>query len=774
MKRLLILSIVMTIVATLCAAEWSFAGGYMYFDNSQTKWQDECVMLIIGKSSWSGVYEMMPCNDSTYYCALPESGWGDAEYMAVIGGSSLWNKGAWGSDNLKNASHYTATYTNGLKSAAGQGFCFVPQSSSNGCTINLTYLGEGYKGVSFETEDKNNCYHIDEAKGEITFIFSTSSKRFNISKSNIRQVYVYGSITAWEKKDEAYRLNCYSDDGCFFRTFPLSAVERVGNSGQPEFLFHIYDQNGSDYTVKSNPNWEGGIDKRLIFNNNGENMVVALPGDDLDEIYARCQEAKIVHKLSDFDLTSLSEQLRISNFRRVPATRNLYRSYHPFDPSRPQYDTEERRLHYVAKNAEKAGIRTDLALSGDETSGVGRTYSCGGKTYTVTIPTYYQAIINNNNVLYVGTTNGDTPSYNSAIFKSDSKEYAEWMKELVEYVIDDAHPGPFQLHCALGSDRTGSFSAMIAAMCGASWEEIAADYEATSYLRVQEYRHRNCIRYCIHHLCGVDPAEDASFNEAVRAHFVDGGYLTHEQIDKMVAKLNDAQQLTYSVEVPAATPQCYIAASWSDWKPVRMDKVDDTHYTLTVENANASQGYKYLCGADWAYEEYTANNQPLVTNRSYAHHDVVAAWKSQAPTMAMPTYASITIQVYSPEGTPQIWWWSGGDRCRSAEELAYVWSARPVMHHAHKSDCYTMTFHNVDTAIGLHYNITIPGKEVSENFVATTSQCHDDDYRLVVCEDMTALDEPTISTQTKKQLLDGQLIIIHNGITYNVLGGIVK
>ena len=85
-----------------------------------------------------------------------------------------------------------------------------------------------------------------------------------------------------------------------------------------------------------------------------------------------------------------------------------------------------------------------------------------------------------------------------------------------------------------------------------------------------------------------------------------------------------------------------------------------------------------------------------------------------------------------------------------------------------------MTFHNVDTAIGLHYNITIPGKEVSENFVATTSQCHDDDYRLVVCEDMTALDEPTISTQTKKQLLDGQLIIIHNGITYNVLGGIVK
>lgn len=777
MKRLLILFTILLFCGTIWAAEWSFGGGYIYFDNSKTKWQDNSIMLIIGKASWSGVYEMMPYNDTTYYCALPESGWGDAEYMAVIGGSSLWNKGAWGSSNLTNATHYTAPYTAGLKSTAGQGFSFTPQSTNNGCTLTLNYLGEGYQGLSFETIDKNNCYHIDEAKQEITFIFSTSSKRFNISKSNISKVYVYGSITAWNDSDENYRLNGYSADGCFYRTFPLSAVERVGNSGQPEFLFHVYETNGSHYTVKSNPNWEGGIDQRLIFVNSGENMIVAMPGDDLDELYARCQEAKEVHKLADFDLTEMSEQLRISNFRRVPGTRNLYRSYHPYDPSRPQYDTEERRLYYVAKNAEKAGIRTDLALSGDESDRVGQNYSCAGHTYTIAIPSYYLSIIDNNNVLYVGTANGHTPSYNTAIFESDTKKYAEWIKEVVEYIIDDAHPVPFQMHCALGSDRTGSFAAMIAAMCGASWEEIARDYEATSYLKVQEYRHRNCIRYCIRHLSGVDPATDDSFNEAVRAHFVDGGYLTEEQIDKMVAKLNVVDTITYQVFVPSGTPQCYIAASWSDWKPVRMEKVDDTHYALSVDNANASQGYKYLCGADWQYEECDANNQPLAKNRTYSTQDTVVAWNTQATHVEMPTYAAVTISVYSPAGAPQIWWWDGGERTRSAAELAYVWSARPLMMPTDKPDWYAMTFPNVDVAIGLSYNITIPGKEQSINFVANASECRDENYHLLLeCSDVTAMPESILSHDlyTRKQLRDGQLVIIHNGFMYNILGSRVE
>ncbi len=541
----------LTAWAFAAAAEWSFSGGYMYFENTETQWQDNSFMLIIGKgtanggSSYASVYEMSPAPDATttngviskWYTALPSSGWSDAEYMAVITGGSVWRKGTWGKENLSNANHY-AVYTSGLKASAGQGFSFT----ASGNTLSLKYLGEGYKGVSFTDAEKNACYKLDAANQTITFIFSTSGGRFNTSRSAVSRVYVYGSVSAWDQTNEAFRLNGFSDDGCFYRTMPMSVLEYVGNSGQPEFLFNIfkYGENYAEndgYTDRAHSTWSG-VDSRLLFDNNGVNMIVALPGDNLDEIHSRSVQAQQVDKLANFDLTQPSEQARIANWRLVPATTQLYRSYHPFDPSRAEYETEERRLYWVANLATAAGIQCDIALSGDMTGHAGNPYTCGGKTYTVTIPDYYKTLISNNRVLYVGTANGHTPSYSTAIFDSGSARFAEWIQEVVTFILDEAHPAPYQIHCALGSDRTGAFCATVAALCGASWEQIAADYEATSNLKVNEYRHRNCIRYSLKRLCGVDPATDASFNAAVCKHFVDGGWVTEAQIEALKAKLN--------------------------------------------------------------------------------------------------------------------------------------------------------------------------------------------------------------------------------------------
>lgn len=550
MKRIFL--VLFTLLYCLVAdAAWSFSGGYIYFDNSQTQWNDGSIMLIIGKSTYSSVYSMTEDTEVTdrWVCPLPTSGWSDAEYMAIISASKKWDSGYFGPDNLTNATHYSATYTAGLSASAGQGYLLTPQSADNGCKLKLTYLGTGYTGITFADSEKNNCYKIDAAKQQITFIFSTSSKRFNTPYSEISKVYVYGSVSAWDNADQAYLLTGYSGDGCFYRTLPFSAIERPGNSGLPEFLFHVYKKDGSDYTVRSHSSWEGGIDSRLVFINSGENMVVAMPGDDLDEIAARCQEAKTVKPLADWNLADSMEQARISNFRRVPGTQHLYRSYHPFDPSRPEYDTEVERLHYVNYFATRFGIRCDIALSGDETSHAGQTYSCGGKTYTVTIPDYYQSIIQNNNVLYVGTGNGHTPSYNHALYYSDGERFAQWIQEVVEFILHDAHPVPFQIHCALGADRTGAFCATIAALCDATWDEIAEDYSRTSELRVQEYRHPNTIRYCLRHMCGVDPATDSGFNEAVKQHFIQGRWLSSAQIAQLKQKLNASGQ-------PTSIPSC--------------------------------------------------------------------------------------------------------------------------------------------------------------------------------------------------------------------------
>ena len=107
---------------------------------------------------------------------------------------------------------------------------------------------------------------------------------------------------------------------------------------------------------------------------------------------------------------------------------------------------------------------------------------------------------------------------------------------------------PFQIHCALGADRTGAFCATIASLCDANWEDISYDYYRTSELRVEEYRHPNTIRYCLRHMCGVDPATDPTFNEAVKQHFIQGGWLTAAQIAALKAKLNQSDNDPTGIE----------------------------------------------------------------------------------------------------------------------------------------------------------------------------------------------------------------------------------
>ena len=131
-----------------------------------------------------------------------------------------------------------------------------------------------------------------------------------------------------------------------------------------------------------------------------------------------------------------------------------------------------------------------------------------------------------------------TPSFDHAIYYSDGVRFAQWIQETVEFIISDEHPVPFQIHCALGADRTGAFCETIGALCDANWDDLSYDYYRTSELRIEEYRHPNTIRYCLRHMCGVDPATDPNFNEAVKQHFIQGGWLTADQIAALKAKLN--------------------------------------------------------------------------------------------------------------------------------------------------------------------------------------------------------------------------------------------
>lgn len=390
---------------------------------------------------------------------------------------------------------------------------------------------------TFTAEQRKNCQLLSLQDSTMTFILPTDASHFNLSLSNVDSAYVYGPISIWNYHHPDYRLDSLSADGCLYHTFPLSMLRRPGDSGLCEFAFRIYYSDGTNKQLLSNPDAPDGIDPRLIFINNGKIMIALLPGDDIDDVAARCQVAQYIRPLSDYNLSDSADIAHLTNFRPVPATACLYRSYHPYSAARGYLETEAMRMQYLSKLCTQHNIRSDIALSGNREFEDGKSYTCAGQTYTMSIPPYYHAIIENNDVLYVGTENGFLPNYNDAIFRIAEDKFGQWMAEIVHFVNNPNHPAPFLIHCSLGADRTGAFCGVIAALCGASWTQIANDFFQTSLMYIEQYRHQDVVRYELSSLIGSDPAESPDLQQAVAQHFISAGYLTDEEIATFVSRL---------------------------------------------------------------------------------------------------------------------------------------------------------------------------------------------------------------------------------------------
>ena len=97
-------------------------------------------------------------------------------------------------------------------------------------------------------------------------------------------------------------------------------------------------------------------------------------------------------------------------------------------------------------------------------------------------------------------------------------------------------------------------------------------------------------------------------------------------------------KLTYYVEVPEGTNDCYIAGEMNGWTLTQMNKVDDRHYTITIEGATIEHTYKYASGpdSDWKYVEVKTDGGD-VSNRTYNANDFVEKWKAVYDPSA-PTY----------------------------------------------------------------------------------------------------------------------------------------
>lgn len=396
------------------------------------------------------------------------------------------------------------------------------------------------KAVTFPDWAKSNNQLADSVNRTLTLIFPISSAHYAIPLDSIVAVYAWGSVSDYHNAVQACRMTEFSEDSCFYKTFSYDEMARPGDSGQPEFEF--YTILSGDSTVYYTPDMmrDTSYDHRLMFFNGITPMLILLPGGpeymttDLDELQQRGVEAKQRRPLSDYNLTDSVDQHQISNFRLVPGTTNLYRSYHPYYPSVIDEETELERLYWVEQLAMRAGIQSAISLTGDMASYVGQSFECGGNVYTISMPLYYQTLMDNNNFCSISA------SATQCYYYPDGILFANYMRQIVEFIADEQHPMPVQVHCAIGADRTGVVCAVLAILCGADWSEVLNDYYLTSNMRCQTYRHPNRIRYAIHQLTGLDPDHSSvsQLSNAIRYHFVEEmNVLTYAQIDNMVRRL---------------------------------------------------------------------------------------------------------------------------------------------------------------------------------------------------------------------------------------------
>lgn len=362
--------------------------------------------------------------------------------------------------------------------------------------------------LSFDRTNRQLGYQIIDNGSKVAFVFDQAAYKFE----SVSKVYLEGSFNGWLKgTDDSWLLSPSSNPKIWTLTRDAADIRIPGNSGYPEFKFYVIVK---DPKFPQEPNAISTVPGFQMATNN----LVLFPGDAPEEIAQNVVIANTLKTLDQFDLSDPAQVALISNVRQVPGTPALYRGYHPFKKSRGQYDTEEPRIALVKEALEKNGIKSVITLSGEEKAGGGESVSA-----------YQQAIIAAGNQLYVNS------SYNTVYYHSAEADFGNSVQTVVRFI--NSHPGPYYIHCRLGTDRTGTFSAVLAALCGTSWKDIAEDYQKTNLMGIKEFRDYHLLQYSFEKMLGKRMSEVGDLKAELSAYFIAGGYLTRADIDALNVKL---------------------------------------------------------------------------------------------------------------------------------------------------------------------------------------------------------------------------------------------
>ena len=268
---------------------------------------------------------------------------------------------------------------------------------------------------------------------------------------------------------------------------------------------------------------------------------------------------------------------------------------------------------------------------------------------------------------------------------------------------------------------------------------------------------------------------DMTFTENTCIEIAAGsGKATYTNVDCPSGETPELGTLTYNVTVPEGTLVCYIAGEMTSWSHTEMTKVDDTHYTISIENAAESMPYKYCSGPGWDYVEKTMDGEEIA-DRSYSEYDVVEAWANIYDPNNVPPVGDpkdITVKAKVPaEWTDQItaWVWhteeTGKEVIPTQEGEWYVVSEF--------CSAINVIFKNGEGWNG-NTNQTVDMTFTENTCVEITAGEGKATYTVVDCPETTDVENVTVEGKNNKFILNGQLVILRDGIFYNAMGQEVK
>ena len=239
-----------------------------------------------------------------------------------------------------------------------------------------------------------------------------------------------------------------------------------------------------------------------------------------------------VQQAMSMKYTNLRDEYSISdaafaNARAVSAGKItsgiLHRSSSPFC-------NDIERAYYVSEYLQQEKVKTVLNLADTKE-----------KMSTYDMPPYSHQLYNEGNVILCPLKADPTADdYNNRLIEA--------LKQL------PSHPAPYVVHCMEGKDRTGYVCALLEGLCGATYDEIVADYLETyaNYYLITPVENRDLcntlvslrLNTCLMYYAGVDNEAQLPGVDYAKAfsHYLLSHGMSQQQIDALVRALTGSKQ----------------------------------------------------------------------------------------------------------------------------------------------------------------------------------------------------------------------------------------